>query len=251
MANPNYGLPTINDLAARAAKSGGSASSRSGFATLQNEPILPDWMATDPNKLVGELMSEYKGAGKMFDVAGLGRSFDRSIDTAMGMGGQIAENAGREAISRAGMEGGSANSAMVKAQSMLPVYEHTAGLRKDKALAVADMRARQASLTTTIASTLGQLRTSYLSALGDSYLRGRGQLMGWEESQRNFDSQEEARQAALSAMGGGGGGRGGGGGDYTDFSPGYITNSGPLFDARVNGVTRPATVFGSWNSNWL
>lgn len=151
---------------------------------------LPDWLSTDPDALISELMQTYSGTGKMFDPTGIARSYNKSIDTAMGMGGQIADNAMRESIARAGLEGGGANSAMVKAQSMLPVYEHTAGLRKDKALAVADVRAREAGMRAQLASAIGQMRTSYLSMLADTYMRGKTAQASWVQGNRQFGLQE-------------------------------------------------------------
>ena len=173
-------------------------------------PTLPSWLSTDPNSLLDEIMAEYNGSGKRFDTAGIARGYDASINTAMGMGGQIADNAAREAIARAGQSGGSINSAMVKAQSMLPVYEHTAGLRKDKALAIADVKSREATMRAGLAQALGSMRTAYLSMLADSYFRAQGLSNQWAQGQEQFGLQREEfdlrKELAMRASSAGDGG---------------------------------------------
>lgn len=189
------------------------SSSSSSVTTPMADFQLPDWLSTDPDSLIDELMSEYSGTGKAFNPAGVARSFDNSINTVMGMGGQMADNAMRESIARSGMEGGGVNSAMVKAQTMLPMFEQASGLRKDKALAVADIRQREAGMRANLAQAIGQMRTSYLSMLAETYMRGRGLATQHQQSQQQFDLQRDEsdlrRELALRGTSGGGGGGGG------------------------------------------
>lgn len=209
------GIPTTSFLAKYGMKS-------PDFATLQtggtasgqiNAPQfeLPDWLSTNPDSLLHEIMSEYSGTGKRFDPSGIARSYNSSIDTAMGMGGQIADNAVREGLARTGQEGGSVNTAMLKAQAMLPVYEHTAGLKKDKALAVADVRAREAGMRASLAQAIGGMRTQYLSFLADTYMRGRGMNASWQQQQFGqrmaTDEFDLRKELAMLQSGGGNGGK--------------------------------------------
>jgi hypothetical protein len=94
------------------------------------------------------------------------------------MGGQIATNAAAEAIARAGQTGGQVNSEMAKAQAMLPVYQQTTDLAKEKANTMLDAAKAQASLHADVASTLGQLRTSYLANLAQVYMQKKGLKSG-------------------------------------------------------------------------
>lgn len=141
------------------------------LATSQRGSGLPSWLNPNPNSLVGELKSTYKSIPGMFDTSGVRKAYDDQINTVQGMGGQIATNAAAEAIARSGQSGGQANSAMAKAQAMLPVFEQTSGLAKDKANTLLDAAKAQAALTAQVASTLGNLRTSYLANLAQVHMQ--------------------------------------------------------------------------------
>lgn len=214
-----YGMknPSLENLATL--QNGGG--NNSGSMTVPQFD-LPDWLSTDPDSILDELMNEYKGSGNYFNTQGINRSYNQSINNAMGMGGQIADNAVREGLARSGQEGGSVNTSMLKAQAMLPVYEHTSGLRKDKALAIADVKAREAQMRGQLASTLGQMRSSYLGMLAQTYMQGRGMNMQWQGQQFNQALALEELAARRGNVGGGAGGRsiggGVGGGTHPAFS---------------------------------
>jgi len=191
--NASYGKP-VNPLQLATLQNQSGGGYGSGSSEIPNMP-MPDWLTTNPDDLMGEIMGEFKNTGQYFNTSGINKAYNQSIDTAMGMGGQVADNAMREGMARAGQEGGSANSAMMKAQAMLPVYEHTAGLRKDKALAISDVRTREAGMRAQLAQSIGQMRSSYLAHLGDVYMKGQGMSMAWQGQQ--FNQGLMARQQAL------------------------------------------------------
>lgn len=143
------------------------------LATLQKGSGggLPSWLNPNPNALTRELKQTYKGLPGIFDTAGMEGAYDDEIATVGGMGGQIATNAAREAIARSGQTGGQVNSEMAKAQSMLPVFQQTGALAKDKANAMLDAAKAQASIQAQVAGTLGQLRTSYLANLAQVHMQ--------------------------------------------------------------------------------
>lgn len=203
----------------------GGMTSASGSVSGPSEPIIPDWMPTDPDELTGELANEYARVGQYYNPNPIKRAYRQSIDTAMGMGGQIADNAMREAIARAGIEGGAINAGMVKAQSMLPVYEHTAQLRTDRATAVTDLRMKQQQAQMQIAQLMAAMRVQHLSSLGSMYITGRGQNVNASLEQQRIDL---ASNAASSAAERSGMMVGGGGGMTAPGMGSYIPNSGNL-----------------------
>lgn len=217
------------------------------IATLQSPPVMPDWLPTNPDDLMGELIGQYNQSPG-FGQRGTRNAFNKSIDTTMGMGGQIADNAAREAMARAGMEGGGVNSAMVKAQTMLPVYDASNSLRTDKAAAIADIRQKKANYQSGLAAQLGQMRTGYLSMLADAYLKGQGQTNQWVQSQQQLELERQRLNLAGSGKGRSGGfdfgsGGGSGAGSAGVMTTGYIPNAGPIQGGSVNGVATPNNVY--------
>lgn len=140
------------------------------LATLQPEVTLPPWMTTNPDALSSELMKTYGQIPSLMSAAPIRRGYNKAIDTTMGMGGQIASNAAREGIARAGQTGGQVNSSMLKAQAMLPVYDTTSKLQAEKAAAITEVRKNQADLSAKVATSLATMRSTYLATLAQTYL---------------------------------------------------------------------------------
>jgi hypothetical protein len=208
------------------------------IATLQPEVKLPDWLTTNPDDLMRELHAMYSRIPGLMNPAAITKSYDDAIATTTGMGGQIANNAASEAVARGGITGGQINSEMVKAQSMLPVYDTTNKLRTDKALAVADQNKSQASMMAQLASTMGNLRANYLSSLGQLHNQRQQTTNSWTMGQQQLSqsalAQQRAYEASMrdlatrsSAASGGGGS-----GMTAADDAGYIPNSGPIRAAR-------------------
>lgn len=192
------------------------------IASLQSPMGLPDWMTTDTDSLMGELKDMYGRIPGLTSPKGIRRAFDGAIATTQGMGGQIANNATREAIARAGTTGGQINSAMVKAQAMLPVYDTTSKLKVDKAAAIQDARKTQASMMTAVAGQLASLRTNYLTALGNIHNQKQSVTNSWvaneEDSRRRQQAQDRQYQLSLEELASRGRGGAGGGGAIPNFS---------------------------------
>lgn len=148
------------------------------IATLQKggRSGLPAWLNPNPNALTHELKQTYRKIPGMFDSGDLEGAYDSEIATVSGMGGQIATNAAREAIARGGQTGGQVNSEMAKAQAMLPVFQQTGALAKDKADAMLDAAKAQATIQAQVASTLGSLRTNYLTSLANVHMQKKGMM---------------------------------------------------------------------------
>lgn len=216
----------------------------SKIATSQIPATLPSWLTTHPDDLVQELHSMYGKVPSMMGTQGIEKAYDDSIATTRGMGGQIANNASREAVARAGITGGQINSEMVKAQSMLPVYDATNKLTTEKAQAVADQKKSQAGLMAQIAQGLGSLRTDYLSHLSQIQVSSQAQNNAWTSGQQQMrmgaqqadrayqlSMQELAQRSNAATVGRPTG----------NNTPGYIPNSGPVQDAFVNGIRQNNT----------
>jgi hypothetical protein len=129
-------------------------------------------------------------------AAGIKRAYNNQINTVRGTGGQIANNAAMEAVNRAGINGGQVNSEMVKAQTMLPVYDQTSKLQADKAQAVAAQHHQQVQMMASIAQQMANIRSTYLTNLGQYQLNKQNQSNQFYESQRDF----AAKQAQLATL---------------------------------------------------
>lgn len=145
------------------------------LATLQNvrtsasvtRPTFPDpfpnfesWLDDNPNNYLKELQNEYS---KFPDVAStIGRGFRSAIDYTKATGGQIAGNAATEAMARWAQSGGGGNSGMVKAQSMLPVYEQVGKLSSERGMAMAAATQKGAEIKANLAAEMDKMRMNYL-----------------------------------------------------------------------------------------
>lgn len=229
----------------------------SAFYKGPEEEIIPDWMTTNPDDLTGELQNEYGQIGRFFNPKPIRKAYNQSIDTAMGMGGQIADNAMMEAIARGGMEGSAVNSGMVKAQAMLPVFQHTSDLRKERAQAIVDLRVKQQAAQMQVAQLLSAMRVQHLATLGDMYITGRGQNVSAGLEQQRIDIARNAASASRSSSGGGGGGAastgfqgqitrspnnagGGIGVEYTPEYEEYLASLGKTDEIRAGATPYPA-----------
>jgi hypothetical protein len=181
------------------------------FATLQPDAALPDWLTTNPDNLMAELRQTYAAIPSLYNAKPIKTAYNNQINTVQGMGGQIANNAMRESIARSGITGGEANSSMIKAQTMLPVYDQTSKLESEKAAAVATQHHMQSQMMAQVAAQMAQLRSSYLANIGQLQLAKQGQTNTFvgQEQNRVDQAQQMSMMAALAsqaaATNGGGG----------------------------------------------
>ena len=191
--------PYVNPVTGGAYKS--SAQGINQLATLQPDTNLPDWLTTHPDDLMQELRSTYASIPGLESARPIQKAYNNQINTITGTGTQAANAAAMEAINRQSTGGSQINSEMVKAQTMLPVYDQTSKLEAEKAAAVTQQHHLQLSMMTQVANQMSQLRTSYLSNLGQLQLQKQQQTNQWTEGQQSFNASQvaaaQARQDAL------------------------------------------------------
>lgn len=186
----------------------GYGNSDRSFASLQN-PIaqnaqfagpssvqLPSWMNTNPDANLQELIQSYQGVGSAFDPTEQVKARNDAIGYNTSAGSQAANNAATEYSNRAAQSGASGLGAgVVKAQAMMPVYAQNAKLKTEAADVAAKTKQEGLSLAGQIASTIGNLRTSYLKSLAD-YSSGQQQMMN-QTNQFNSNLALQNYQAQL------------------------------------------------------
>lgn len=219
-----------------------------------NQIEMPSWLSKDPNSNLGELMQSYAGVPAAFDPSGQVAARNNQIGYNTAAGGQAANNAATEFSNRAAQSGASGLGAgVVKAQAMMPVLQQNAALKTDAADVAAKAHQDAAGLAAQIASTIGNLRTSYLNTLTgfassqqqgalDQYKAEQGvagqaaqtqlsyaQLQAQQYSQ-SLSSQQAAndqkRLAATTLLG-----AKGPGGSYTTNNQGQVTSGQQSYNA--------------------
>lgn len=137
---------------------------------------LPSWLQANPDDQMHELLQSYAGIGAAFDPTAQVTARNDAIGYNTTAGNQAANNAASEYANRAQQSGASALGAgVVKAQAMLPVFQQNAALKTDAADVAAKAHADAAGLASQIASTIGNLRMSYLNTL-TGYVQGQQSL---------------------------------------------------------------------------
>jgi len=222
-----------------------------------NSVELPSWMQSNPDSSMGELLQSYAGVEGAFDPSGQVQARNDAIGYNTSAGGQAANNAATEYANRASQSGASSLGAgAVKAQAMMPVYAQNASLKTNAADVAAKAHQEGATLASQIASTIGNLRNSYLSTLtgfaqgqqgfaldkykaDQSYQLGQGQeALGYAQinAKKYQDSmttsQQQNDQRRLAAMGLLG--AAGPSGNYTTNSSGQVTSGQDSYDKLKN-----------------
>lgn len=159
---------------------GSSSTTTTNFAGTQNsiagaDPVevpginsikMPDWMSTNPDDHIGELLKTYAGIQTAFDPTKQVQARNNAIAYNTTAGTQAANNAATEYSNRAAQTGTSQLGAgVVKAQAMLPVLAQNAALKTDAADIAAKSHQEGANLAAKIAMTIGESRQRYLQAL--------------------------------------------------------------------------------------
>lgn len=173
---------------------------------------LPDWLSPNADSNMQELLSSYAGIQTAFDPSAQVEARNNAIGYNTAAGGQAANNAASEYASRAAQSGASSLGAgVVKAQSMMPVLQQNAALKTEAADVAAKAHQEAANLASQVASTIGQLRTSYLQTLTgfvgqqqglqlDTFKANQGVASDAANRQYQYASlQEQARQANQTA----------------------------------------------------
>jgi len=124
---------------------------------------IPGWL---PRERAGELEEQYRRTNELFDTEPFRRSNEaqqtRILTTAMNAG----NNAAAEYANRSRQAGGNALGAgLMKAQTQVGARSEAGKLDLEKEKFIADQREKAATHATTIARTLGELRSSYLNSI--------------------------------------------------------------------------------------
>lgn len=162
---------------------GGSSSNNSGVAGLQQSSVpningiqMPDWLKGNTDNQLAELTQTYGGINTAFDPSGQVQARNDAIGYNTSAGTQAANNAATEYSNRAAQSGASQLGAgVVKAQAMLPVLSQNAALKTQAADVAAQSHQAAAGLAAQVASTIGNLRQSYLQTL-TGYAQGQQQM---------------------------------------------------------------------------
>lgn len=224
------------------------ASTVNKLATLQPTASLPDWLTTDPDKLMGELSKTYTQLPGLMGAGGIRKAYGSAISTITGQAGQVANNAAREATARAGITGGGVNSAMEKAQAMLPAYQQESELKTSEATDIAKQRNALAQMLTGVSSTMGQLRTSYLANLGNIYNQRQGQVNSFVTGEQGIGLEASQLKGGVpnNTTVGGGVGSGGilprtGPASFPGYDPGF----GPIHPGGFSTAANPTIYEGN------
>jgi len=186
--------------------SGNSGTSRAtGVAGLQlsggkvpgiNDVEMPDWLQDDDDGdgNIQELLKTYAGIGAAFNPKDQVAARNNAASYNLSAGTQAANNAATEYTNRAAVTGGSTLGAgVVRAQALMPVLQQNAALKTEGADIAAKSHQTAISLAAQVASTIGQLRQSYLSTL--TGFASDQQKLGLDASQ--FDADLNYRQRGL------------------------------------------------------
>lgn len=145
--------------------SGGSTSTSSTTPAYERISSIPAWL---PGLNTGELSQQYRDLGKSFDtspydVASKSQE-SRVLTTALNAG----NNAATEYANRARQSGSSGLGAgLVKAEAGVGAQKSAGEIALQRAQFDASQREKAAGLASQIASTLGNLRDSYLKSIVD------------------------------------------------------------------------------------
>lgn len=166
-----------------------------------NQVQLPDWLNTNADSNLSELLSSYGQIGSAFDPTAQTEARNKSIGYEVGAGTQAANNAANEYVNRAAQSGGSALGAgAVRAQAMMPVYKRASDLRTEAADAAAKTKQEGLSLQSQIAKTISDLRESHYSMLAN-YAASQSQVLT-QNNQFNSDlalKNYQAQQAVATS----------------------------------------------------
>lgn len=156
---------------------------------------FPSWLSSDPSANINELMQTYAGIPAAFDSTKQVNAINAQIGSQTTQGQQAANNAASQYAAAAQQAGGSTLGAgVVKAQSMMPVFSANASLHTQAANVAAQNSQAAASLAANVASTIGNLRQSYLNTLAN-YTTSQQQLgLQTYEATQNVASQAANRQ---------------------------------------------------------
>lgn len=158
---------------------------------------VPAWL--QPN--YGELQHQYQNVPSDYQnnvINPLRQNFQNTLSYNTTLGTQAANSASQEYATRAQQAGGSSQAAgVVRAQSLLPVFQQNSQARQQEAGTEASYASQAIGLQASLASQLAQLRTSYAGTLANYLTQQRGQDIS--QAQANQSASLSANNSLLSA----------------------------------------------------
>lgn len=217
--NP-YALPTDLSKYSLPAPQLAPKSTTSPIATATTKPAAPKqattlfktrttgagtpFPSTDPNVFLNELQNTYGQLDTIFDPTQIQNAYKNIIDLDTALGLQTANAAANEAAARGFQSGNMQNTGLLRAQALLPVYQHTGELNTQLQNQLTDLSKAKATTSAQVASTLGQLRNQYAGSLADYTAQLSGiqstranEQANLEERQREFDVSSKSDAARL------------------------------------------------------
>lgn len=175
---------------------------------FQQVTSIPDWL---PPERTSELESQYRNTNTMFDTGAYDQASQaqesRILTSALSGG----NNAAAEYANRARQSGGSGLGAgLVKAEAQTGARTQAGAMEMERHRYDTEQREAAATHATAIATTLGQLRDSYLKS-----------IVSYATATDSTNASFTAQMAALRGKGGANGGRGG-----DILTPGAMIGSG-------------------------
>lgn len=174
--------------------SGGSVSTSSSTPAYARVNAIPGWL---PPSDMHELVDQYGKTGEMFgtgeyDAANQGQQ-SRVLTTALNAG----NNAATEYANKARQAGGSGMGAgLIKAQASVGARSVAGSMELDRQKFDASQREKAAGHAAQIATTLGQLRDSYLKTIVDYATKSDATSAEFTSKMAAVDSQNNAQKAA-------------------------------------------------------
>lgn len=154
---------------------------------------IPSWLPTQGAN-EEQLMEQYRNTNQMFDSSSFSAASEgqqsRLLTTALSSG----NNAAAEYANRARQAGGSGMGAgLVKAQAGTGARAVAGEMELERERFAASQRAAAAGHATQIATTLGQLRDSYLKSLVNYATSEDSTMAGYTASMAGLDAEERRR----------------------------------------------------------
>lgn len=178
----------------------GVGSGTTSSTTTSQNVGLPDWLNRDPDSLQKELMSQYSTAGQSIinSTNKSAKQLRKSSNIDYGQNMRQAANATAQLAAVSQQQGGTAKTSSIVGGQMA---EGAQKQRQDAKVAIAQMKSdavvKAATLSSSIAGNLANLRASYLTSLAGTATQQRGQNIQSGQFQQSFNASQQAQAAEL------------------------------------------------------
>jgi hypothetical protein len=248
-SKPNFGLTSTNMTAAwnrlnPGAPSGTFGSVSGSGPAYDRVSSIPAWLPREGNQ---QLLDQYNQVASQFDTKGYDDASQgqqsRILTTALNAG----NNAATDYANRARQAGGSGMGAgLIKAEASVGARKVAGDMELERQKFDASQREKAAGLSAQIASTLGNLRDSYLKTLVSYATSEDATSASFKSNQMNLDMEgrkldENARQFNLSRPTGG---------TYTVGRLGEISGVAGTPFRDASGLPSNDTQFAPTNRGW-